>query len=409
MNPLIQFERIGLLVVAMLVGFALLPEGHAVTPAPDGGYPGFNTAEGTNALLSRTTGTLDTALGVNALKFDNTGGSNTAVGTNALLRNTTGFQNTAVGEGALQNNTININNTATGFLALNRNGSESFLFAHDNTADGFQALANNTTGFDNTAIGADALLANTMGIQQTAVGAGALDSNTIGTENTAVGDDALALNTKGNFNTAVGTGALETNSTGSHNVALGFDAGVNITTGSSNIDIYNSGVSGDTNTIRIGNQGLQTKTFIAGISGTVVSGSAVVVNSSGQLGVAVSSARYKDEIKPMEKASEAILALKPVTFRYKKDIDPDRTPQYGLVAEEVEKVDPALITRDGDGKPYTVRYDAVNAMLLNEFLKAHRQIEEQQKEIEALRTLIQKVSDKVEMSRPAPQTVANNQ
>jgi trimeric autotransporter adhesin len=154
-----------------------------------------------------------------------------------------------------------------------------------------------------------------------------------------------------------------------------------------------------------------TATYIAGISG-----SAVKINGSGQLGTAPSSARFKDEIKPMDKASKAIVALKPVTFRYKKEIDPDRTTQFGLVAEQVEKVNPDLVVRDKDGKPYSVCYEAVNVMLLNEFLKEHRLVQEQQKEIEALkaelkeqRTLIQKVSAQLELTKSAPQTVLNDQ
>src|SRR5207237_9609793 len=169
--------------------------------------------------------------------------------------------------------------------------------------------------------------------------------------------------------------------------------------------------------------GTQTRTFIAGISGVVVSGAGVVVNASGQLGVAASSARFKDEIKPMDKASEAIFALKPVTFRYKKEIDPDRTPEFGLVAEKVEKVSPDLVARDEQGKPYTVRYEAVNAMLLNEFLKEHRTVQElkataakqeatiadQQKQIDALTAGLQKVSAELETSKSAPEVVLNNQ
>jgi predicted ribosome quality control (RQC) complex YloA/Tae2 family protein len=208
---------------------------------------------------------------------------------------------------------------------------------------------------------------------------------------------------------------------------LGYGAGYHLTTGGNNIDIGNLGIAGEANTIRIGNpvntvypDGIthlaQTKTYIAGFT-TALTGSTVVVNTTThQIGMMTSSARFKEEIQRMDKASEAILALKPVTFRYKNDIDPDGTPQFGLVAEEVEKVNPALITRDADGKPYTVRYEAVNAMLLNEFLKEHRKVEDQQKEIDALkaeikeqRTLIQKVSDKVELNQPLLQTVVSNQ
>jgi trimeric autotransporter adhesin len=209
--------------------------------------------------------------------------------------------------------------------------------------------------------------------------------------------------------------ALQTNTTGAENIAVGFLAGSNLTTGNFNIDIGSQGVTGDSSTIRIGS-GSHTRTFIAGISGVGVTGTAIVVDGNGQLGVAASSHRFKTQIKPMDRASEAIQALKPVTFRYKKEIDAEGAPQFGLVAEEVEKVNPALVARDADGKAYTVRYDAVNAMLLNEFLKEHRKNEEQeatitrlQKQIEELTVGLQKVSAQLELSKAAPQTVLNNQ
>jgi hypothetical protein len=206
---------------------------------------------------------------------------------------------------------------------------------------------------------------------------------------------------------------------------LGVNAGANLTTGDGNIDIGNAGGTGDAGTIRIGVQGTQSRTFVAGISGSPITGTSVVVNSNGRLGTVASSQRFKDDIKPMDKASEAILALKPVTFRYKKEIDLDPTPQFGLVAEDVEKVNPDLVVRDAQGKIYTVRYEAVNAMLLNEFLKEHRKNEEQgatiarqrkdfdaalaeqQKQIEALTAGLRKVSAQVEASKPAPQVVNN--
>jgi hypothetical protein len=215
----------------------------------------------------------------------------------------------------------------------------------------------------------------------------------------------------------VGELALFNNTTGSNNTALGYRAGQKLTTGSNNIDIGVNvfGVAGEANHIRIGVVGTQTKTFIAGIHGVAVSGSAVLVSSSGQLGVAPSSERFKDEIKPIDNASEIIFALKPVTFRYKQNVDPERIPQFGLVAEEVEKVNPALITHDAEGKPFAVRYEAVNAMLLNEFLKEHRKVQEQQKEIDALKAelkeqkaLIQKVSAEIEETKPAQRVVNNN-
>src|SRR5207249_650697 len=205
----------------------------------------------------------------------------------------------------------------------------------------------------------------------------------------------------------------------------------NLSTGSNNIEIGNRGVAGEASTIRIGKQETQTVTYIAGISGaTVPTGVAVIVDSSGHLGTTTCSARFKEAIQPMDKASEAILALKPVTFRYKKELDPEGIPQFGLVAEEVEKVNADLVAHDADGKAYTVRYEAVNAMLLNEFLKEHRKVQKQeatvfqmkstvakqealiakqQKQIEALTAGLQRVSAQVEMSRPASQMVLNNQ
>src|SRR5438876_235655 len=210
--------------------------------------------------------------------------------------------------------------------------------------------------------------------------------------------------------------AVGRNTTSNDHVAVGNNAGENLTTGSNIIDIFDRGVAGEANTIRIGKQGTQRTTFIAGISGATVTGTAVVVDSNGQLGVAPSSQRFKDAIQPMNKASEAILALKPVTFRYKHELDPKGIPQFGLVAEQVEKVNPDLVARDDEGKPYTVRYEAVNAMLLNEFLKEHRKVQEQEKRIDALTAQlkeqaarIQKVSAQIEVTKPAPQVVNNNQ
>jgi hypothetical protein len=208
----------------------------------------------------------------------------------------------------------------------------------------------------------------------TATGSGALLNDTTGENNTATGLNALFRNTTGTNNTATGAGALFNNATGSGNIALGVNAGVNVTTGDRNIDIGNAGVSGDAETIRIGVQGTQTRTFVAGISGSPITGTSVVVNINGRLGTVASSQRFKNDIKRMDKASEAILALKPVTFRYKEEIDPDGVPQFGLIAEQVEKVNPDLVVQDAEDKVTTVRYDAVNAMLLNEFLKEHRKV-----------------------------------
>jgi hypothetical protein len=302
--------------------------------------------------------------------------------------------------------------TAEGDLALFALTTGSF-----NTANGNSALNQNTTGNYNTATGASALMNNTAGSANTASGLQVLFANTSGTANTAFGNQALQSNTIGNNNTANGFDALNHNTTGSSNIALGNFAGSSLTTGSNNIDVGNNGVAGESSTIRLGTIGTQTATFIAGISGVPIGGGILVgINSNGQLGVRASSARFKDDIKPMDKASEAILALKPVTFHYKHDLDPEGIPQFGLVAEDVEKVNPDLVARDEQGKPYTVRYEAVNAMLLNEFLKAHRRMEEQeatiakqQKQIDALTRGLQKVSAQLELSKRAPQTVQNNQ
>jgi hypothetical protein len=273
------------------------------------------------------------------------------------------------------------------------------------------------------AIRTDALKSNTISTDNTAIGNFTLSSNSSGDENTAIGNSALQFNTTGFNNTAIGPGALITNTTGNSNIALGFQAGMNIT-GNSNIDIGNVGVAGESRTIRIGTKPTHRNTFIAGISGsTVPTGIAVIVDANGHLGTTTSSARFKHAIEPMDKASEAILALNPVPFRYKKELDPESSPQFGLVAEEVEKVNPDLVARDEEGKPYTVGYEAVNAMLLNEFLKEHRKgeqqdrkieqleatITKQQKQIEALTTGLQKVSDQLELSKPALRTVLNNQ
>jgi len=291
-----------------------------------------------------------------------------------------------------------------------------------NVAVGLAALDSNTTGNGNTATGINALFFNQTGSNNAATGGNALLNNR-GNNNAATGAFALQGNTTGHDNTAQGFQSLNGNGSGSNNVAFGSHAGANLTTGNNNIDIGANvlGNAGEANTIRIGKQGTQKSTFIGGIFGTAVTGSTVVVSSSGKLGVATSSSRFKEAIKPMNKASEAILALKPVSFRYKQDIDPDGVPQFGLIAEEVEKINPDLVVRDEQGKVMTVRYEAVNAMLLNEFLKEHRNVAEQestiaelkttiaqqQKQIEALTATVRKVSERIEISAPAAQVAAN--
>jgi Chaperone of endosialidase len=378
-----------------LAWFALSPSAQAqLSPPPDGGYPNNNTAEGTDALFSLTTGP-----------------DNTAIGFDALFSNTTGDSNTATGSIALSSNTTGVRNTANGFAALNSNTT-----GERNTATGRAALTFNTTGNNNTADGHDALFSNTTGLRNAATGSFALFSNTTGNHNTAIGYFALFNTTTGDSNTAGGYDALLNNTTGAGNIALGNFAGANLTTGDQNIDIGNVGVAGEANTIRIGTAGTHTNAYLAGIYQTnIANGLVMKVDSDGHLGTVGSSKRFKDAIKPMDRASEVILALKPVTFHYKKEFDPEGAPQFGLVAEEVEKVNPDLVVRDDDGKPYTVRYEAVNAMLLNEFLKDHRKMEEQaaivakqQKQIEALTRGLQKVSNQLELSKPALRTVGNN-
>jgi hypothetical protein len=470
MYSLTQLKQATPLFLIVLVGFGFLPV-QGVVPPPDGGYPGNNTAEGQNALLSLTTGVNNTAVGWFSLKSNTDGQLNTAVGAGtlsstvhasrntaiggaALFSDTDGSFNTAVGALALWSNTFGNTNTAIGdsALFLNTGGGANTatgvnaLFSNtagdQNTATGYAALANNTTGDDNTATGVSALAHNTIGGLNTAVGFFTLFSNTTGSSNTAVGYQALLGSSTGSGNTAVGDDALVGHN-GNGNTALGVFAGAGQSTGDNNIAIgYNVfGVAGESNTIRIGNTDI-TDTFISGINGTTVaSGAAVLVDSNDHLGTVTSSKRFKEEIRPMNKTSEAIFSLEPVTFRYKKEIDPEGKSQFGLVAEDVEKVNPALVLPDKEGKPYTVRYDQVNAMLLNEFLKEHKKVEQQQikiekqqatiadvmsalaqqqenfqskfahqqKQIEVLTAGLQKVSAQLELSKSAPQTVQNSQ
>ncbi len=404
------------LITFLLVCFGLSPGAHAVVPPPDGGYPGGNTAEGTSALLNLTTGINNTAVGANALRDDTTGYYNVAVGSGALASNRTGNFNMAIGTEALTNNNANLN-VAIGFRVgyMNTRG-------HHLTGVGAGALRDNTSGTHNTAVGADALREGTGGSGNTAVGSGALlmggaglntaigadtlPENTAGFSNTATGYRALYSNTEGYYNTAIGKDALSNNTEGGRNTAIGVSAGFNQTTGTNNVYIGTTvfGAAGENNAC-----------YIASIFGqTSPSGVPVVINSNNKLGTVTSSKRFKENIEPMEKASEALFALKPVAFRYKKEIDLQGIPQFGLVAEDVEKANPDLVLRDKEGKPYTVRYDAVNAMLLNEFLKEHRKNEEQQKQIDVLTAQlkeqaaqIQKVSAQLEASKPAPQVVNN--
>jgi hypothetical protein len=355
-------------ILPMLACFALLPA-QAVSPAPDGCYPNLTTAEGCEALNSLTGGA-----------------ANTALGWRSLFSTTDGSFNTGVGVGA---------------LVLN-NGSS-------NTAVGAAALLLNSTGSNNTAVGSGTLLNNTTD-RNTAVGANALGADNSGTDNCAVGFEALTSDTTGGANTAVGRGALDQNVTGNFNTAIGKDAG-GLATGSGNVYIGHlvAGVAGENN-----------HTYIRNIEGTSVNGvgsDIVTINlTTGLLGHASSSRRYKEDIRPMDTTSEALYRLHPVTFRYKKEIDRTQSTAFGLIAEEVAKVNPNLIACNSQGQPESVHYEMVNAMLLNEFLKEHQTVQElkatvvqQQKEMEALTTQIQKVSAQIQVNKPAPKLTANDE
>jgi uncharacterized coiled-coil protein SlyX len=367
--------KMWMIILPMLACFALLPA-QAVSPAPDGCYPNFTTAEGCDALNSLTTGTGNTGLGWRSLFLTTDGSFNTGVGVGALVLN---------------------------------NGSS-------NTAVGAVALLLNTTGSNNTAVGTGTLVNNTTD-RNTAVGANALNADNSGTDNCAVGFEALTSDTTGGANTAVGRGALDQNVTGNFNTAIGKDAG-GLATGSGNVYIGHliAGVAGENN-----------HTYIRNIKDTSVNGGGADIVTidltTGLLGHASSSRRYKEDIRPMDKTSEVIYQLQPVTFHYKKEIDRTQSPAFGLIAEEVAKADPNLIVRDSRGQPESVHYEMVNAMLLNEFLKAHQKLEaqdatiaelkstvaKQQKGMEALTAQVQKVSAQIEVNKPAPQLTANNE
>ena len=466
MYSLIRFTK---LVPVVLACLAFLPQVQAapapyvfraipdVVPPPDGEYGG-STAEGYQALFSLTTGAFETALGWRSLYTDTTASFNTGTGAGTLALNN-GRENTATGAGSMLLNTSGFRNTAAGMVTLLYNDTGLY-----NCAFGAFGLFNNTNGFSNNAVGDSALLSNVHGAQNTAVGDLALANNDItgaglGNFNTAVGAEtllantngdsdnavgayALSANTTGVFNQAMGVLALSSNTTGAANIAIGDSAlgslagsssfntvigdlaGGNLTGGSDNIYIgaTSGGPAVESGAIRIGDPLFVSGCWIAGIFGNLTPGVPVYINALGKLSTTPSSQRYKEDIKRMEKASEALFALKPVTFRYKKEFDATGTPQFGLVAEEVAKVNPDLVYRDNDGKIYSVRYEAVNAMLLNEFIKEHRIMEKQQatmtsqeaqikwltETVKQQATQIQKVSAQVEMIRPTPQVVENH-
>jgi hypothetical protein len=306
---------------------------------------------GTGSLPASSTGLANTAIGANTLQINSTGAYNVGLGTSALLNNTTGSDNTAVGSAALTQNT----------------GGEY------NSAFGYNALSLNTVGMANTALGYTALFNNNANY------------------NTAVGSAALSNNTMGGSNTAVGNFALASVTTGGGNIAIGSGAGQSVTgTGSYNIEIGNSGTATDSNVVRIGTPGQQLSTFIAGINTSTVTGSAVLVNSNGQLGVLLSSQRYKEDIHDMGNASDALMRLRPVTFRYKHTTENGRKAlNYGLVAEEVAKVYPELVVYGEKGQVESIQYHEFAALLLNELQKQHETIQQLEERVAALETLLQ--------------------
>ena len=441
MNPSIQLkQRASVFVLGLvLVCFGLATAVQAVNPAPDGGYPNFTTAEGDNALNGLTTGAGNTGVGwyslfgAGASSFNtgvgagtlvlNSGNSNTAVGAGTLLLNTTGMENTAVGTDALVFNDNGFNNNAVGAFALFNNidgisnnafgtgALQNNMYATANTAIGDSALANNditgnNSALDNTAIGAQALFSNTDGSDNTAVGYFALANASLSAgdnPNTAVGAYALSTDINGTGNTAVGHGALQSN-TGSDNTAIGFQAGLG---GDGNVYI-GAEVSGQFG-------GEVNHTYIRNINTTTVSGgetdTVTVDLNTGLLGHLSSSRRYKEGIEPMDNVSETLYRLKPVTYRYKREIDPSQSVAFGLIAEDVAEVNPNLVARNGQGQPESVHYEMVDAMLLNEFLKEHHKNEKQEatiarleKQVETLTAGLRKVSAQLEVNKSAAQT-----
>ena len=395
----------------ILTALALLPQLQA---APENALPGFNTADGDHALANVTTGIGNTAVGWHSLIDDttssansgfgagtlalNTGDQNTAIGTLALFLNTIGTQNTAVGNGALLNNDIASDNNAVGAFALFNNDSSGNGSANFNNAFGRNALLNNVDGDENNAFGDDAM-----------------EENTTGSQNTAIGDDALDGNTTGSGNVAVGKEAGNSIVDGNDNVVLGHNAGIGIAHGSRNIAIGVEEAGPFTD--------FDDTCFIGSIFGEIVSDpgsqTAVYVDQFNNVGIFNSSRRYKHDIQPMDKASETLYRLKPVTFKFNSDWK--GTTQHGLIAEEVAEVDPKLVVHDKNGKITSVHYEQINSMLLNEFLKEHKKVEElqktvvqQQKGMELLTAQlkeqaaqIQKVCTQLEMSQPATKVVVN--
>ena len=381
------------LILPVFVCLGLAPMAQAVGPDTDGAIAGANNGEGVGVLINRFTGIWNTGTGFEALNTLTSGNQNTATGVRALFNDINGGFNTATGVNSLFSNT-------SGFF---------------NSATGAYSLANNTIGNRNTANGYAALFRNTEADGNTAIGRAALFHNTTGDANVAIGESAAFPNTTGNFNTAIGQGALFGNTSGNSNIAIGFIAGGNFTTASNAIAIGSGGLN-ISNSCFIGNIYSNVQPIVG------IDPDSVTITSSGRLGRGnVSSRRYKHDIRPMDKASEALFALKPVSFRYNKEYDATQTIAFGLIAEEVAEVYPDLVGRNAEGQPESVRYEQINAMLLNEFIKAHRKVQDleatvaqQAKGMEVLTAQlkeqaaqIQKVSAQLETSKPAPKVVVN--
>ena len=357
-----------------------------------------NTAYGTGALENNTTGAYNSAFGFNALNANTLGTANTATGISALGLNTAGFYNTATGGYALNQNDSGYFNTATGYQSLSSNTT-----GDANTATGYTTLFYNTTGYENTANGNTALHDNTTGFDNTASGSQALYLNTTGHGNVASGNGALTANTTGNNNTADGEYALYVSTTGQNNIAIGNSTGAVLTTGSYNIDIGNTGVLADeSNTIRIGTKTIHKRVIIAGITNSAIVGWPVYVNTNGRLGVQPSSIRFKKDVRDMGASSDRIMKLRPVTFQYKSD--PSGARQYGLIAEEVQRVYPELVMHDDKGRTMGVRYDLLPAILLNQMKRdeaqkdaqiasLQRQIKLDEGQIQALRKVATRVNE----------------
>jgi trimeric autotransporter adhesin len=395
------------IILSVLVCFAALRHAKAVSPAPDGCYPGYTTAEGCNALNSLTTGSGNTGVGWYSLSSGTTASYNTAVGAGTLDLNSADG-NTAIGAATLLLNTSGTLNTAVGTDALVFNDTGS-----RNSAFGFNALASNLTSGDNCAFGYRTLENNDssgagMSIDNNAFGDNALFANVDGNDNNAFGTQALFENVDGFGNNAFGSAALINNQSGNLNTAIGAEAGYLID-GNENVCIGANvvGNAGENNITRIKNIG--SHPIVGGIN-VVITGTST--NGDLPLGYASSSRRYKEDIKPMDTASESLFALKPVSFRGKGDAVQVR--HYGLIAEDVSAVNPDLVVYNPQGKPETLRFDSINAMLLNEFLKEHHKVETLEGTVASLAATvkeqaaqIQRVSAQLEMSKPESRVVVN--